>query len=142
MLRACKMILRELLMAEGATVVMTREVQDIFHTNIERCEIAEQAGAKVEVLCATGGAANSLIWTQIKADVTGKTILVPASDTATTWGAAVLAGVGAGVFASYEEAVAGSIQHTRRHDPDPSKAEVYAEQYEIYRKLYPALKNM
>jgi len=105
-------------------------------------EIAEQAGAKVDVLCATGGAANSLIWTQIKADVTGKTILVPASDTATTWGAAVLAGVGAGVFASYEEAVAGSIQHTRRHDPDPSKAEVYAEQYEIYRKLYPALKNM
>lgn len=41
------MILRELLMAEGATVVMTREVQDIFHTNIERCEIAEQAGAHI-----------------------------------------------------------------------------------------------
>ena len=41
------MILRDLLLAEGATVVMTREVQDIFHTNIERCEIAEEAGAHI-----------------------------------------------------------------------------------------------
>ena len=105
-------------------------------------EIAEQAGAKVEVLCATGGAANSVLWTQIKADVTEKTILVPASDTATTWGAAMLAGVGAGIFASYEEAVAGSVHHTRRHAPDPAHAAVYAERYEVYRKLYPALKNM
>ncbi len=105
-------------------------------------EIAEQAGAKVDVLCATGGAANSLVWTQIKADVTGKTILVPASDTATTWGAAILAGVGAGLFASYEEAVAGSVHHTRRHEPDPATAEVYAERYAVYRKLYPVLKGI
>ena len=41
------MILRDLLLAEGATVVMTREVQDVFHTNIERCEIAEEAGAHI-----------------------------------------------------------------------------------------------
>lgn len=105
-------------------------------------EIAEQAGARIDVLCATGGAANSLLWTQIKADVTGKTIVVPASDTATTWGAAVLAGVGAGLFASYEEAVAGSVHHVRRHEPDPKNASVYSERYEIYRKLYPALKNI
>lgn len=41
------MILRDLLLAEGATVVMTREVEDIFHTNIERCDIAEAAGAHI-----------------------------------------------------------------------------------------------
>ena len=40
-------ILRDLLLAEGATVVLTRDRQDIFHTNIERCEIAEQAGAHI-----------------------------------------------------------------------------------------------
>ncbi len=37
--------LRDELIRQGATVVMTREVQDLFHTNIERCEIAEDAGA-------------------------------------------------------------------------------------------------
>ena len=46
-------------------------------------EAAEEAGAKVEVLKAMGGAANSHLWTQIKSDVTGKTMEVPSSDTAT-----------------------------------------------------------
>ena len=105
-------------------------------------EVARQAGATVECLYATGGAANSLLWTQIKADVTGKTIVVPASDTATTWGAAMLGGVGVGLFESYTQAVAGSVRHIRTHEPNPENASVYAEGYEIYRKLYPALNNM
>lgn len=37
--------LRDILMEQGATVIMTRERQDIFHTNLERCQIAEDAGA-------------------------------------------------------------------------------------------------
>lgn len=41
------MILRDLLLQEGATVVMTRDRQDIFHTNIERCDIAAEAGAHI-----------------------------------------------------------------------------------------------
>ena len=41
------MILRDILVSQGATVVLTREVQDVFHTNIERCEIAENAGAHI-----------------------------------------------------------------------------------------------
>ena len=57
-------------------------------------EVAESAGARANVLRAMGGSANSLLWTQIKADITGKKIVVPASDTATTLGAALLAGVG------------------------------------------------
>lgn len=56
-------------------------------------DVAEEAGAKVEVLRAMGGSANSLLWTQIKSDITGKPIVVPSSDTATTLGAVILAGV-------------------------------------------------
>ena len=41
------MILRDILVSQGATVVLTRDVQDVFHTNIERCEIAEAAGAHI-----------------------------------------------------------------------------------------------
>lgn len=41
------MILRDLLLKEGATVVMTRHAQDDFRTNIDRCDIAEQAGAHI-----------------------------------------------------------------------------------------------
>ena len=46
-------------------------------------DVAKEAGAEVSVLRAMGGSANSLLWTQIKADVTGKKIIVPSSDTAT-----------------------------------------------------------
>ena len=48
-------------------------------------EVAREAGAEAKVLRAMGGSANSLLWTQIKADITGKPIVVPASDTATLW---------------------------------------------------------
>ncbi|MBQ3485908.1 MAG: N-acetylmuramoyl-L-alanine amidase [Clostridia bacterium] len=41
------MRLRDILVSQGATVVLTRDVQDVFHTNIERCEIAAAAGAHV-----------------------------------------------------------------------------------------------
>ena len=41
------MLLRDELIRQGATVVLTREVQDVFHTNIERCDIAEAAGAHI-----------------------------------------------------------------------------------------------
>ena len=52
---------------------------------------------RVSQLRAQGGAANSRLWTQMKADITGKEILVPGSDTAGALGAAILAGVGAGL---------------------------------------------
>ena len=61
-------------------------------------EVAKEAGAEVSVLRAMGGSANSLLWTQIKSDVIGKSIVVPSSDTTTTLGAVILAGVGVGMY--------------------------------------------
>ncbi len=105
-------------------------------------EAAEEAGAKVDVLRAMGGAANSLLWTQIKADVTGKRIVIPSSDTATTWGAAMLAGVGTGVFRDFDEAVGRSVRVTREHIPDMSAKAAYDKGFDTYKKLYPALKEL
>ena len=105
-------------------------------------ETAKEAGAEVEVLRAMGGSANSLLWTQIKADVTGKTIIVPSSDTATTLGAAILAGVGTGFYKDYEEAVALTVKETRRHEPDENNKEIYDHTYNVYLKLYDCLKDI
>ena len=105
-------------------------------------ETAEEAGAKAEILRAMGGSANSLLWTQIKSDVTGKTMAVPASDTATTLGAALLAGVGTGFYKDYEEAVAETVKVTRKHQPDPEKKTVYDKNYETYLELYRSLSGL
>lgn len=101
-------------------------------------EVAERAGAPVHELYASGGAAKSPLWTQIKADVTGCRIRVPAVHATAARGAAILAGVGTGVLASFEDAVRG-ITLARTHEPDPATASVYAAGYQTYLALYRAL---
>lgn len=104
--------------------------------------VAEQAGAKVKELHAMGGAANSLTWTQIKADVTGKRIVVPATDTATTFGAAILAGVATSVYKSFEEAVTYAVSINRIHEPNFKLKKVYTKGYERYLAIYENLKML
>lgn len=103
--------------------------------------VAAETGAVVDTLNAMGGASNSVLWTQIKADVTGKTIQVPSSDTATTLGAAILAGIGSGVYGTYEEAVKRTIRITRRQEPDAANHAVYQQMMDRYLQLYEDLKG-
>ena len=102
---------------------------------------AEVAGVNVGELLAMGGAANSRLWTQIKADVTGKVIKVPSSDTATTLGAAILAGVGTGVYKDFNQAVDSTIKVTRTHEPNMQNHEKYKHSYEKYLEIYLKLKD-
>lgn len=103
---------------------------------------SKETGLEIQDLVAMGGAANSLVWTQIKADITGKRIKVPSSDTATTLGAAILAGIGTGVYANYPDAVRKTIKITRVHQPDPANHERYQDAYGLYRKIYENLKDI
>ncbi len=98
-----------------------------------RC--AKEAGAQVTSLYAMGGAANSSMWTQMKADVTGCTIYVPASDTATTLGAVIVAGVGVGLYSDFESAVKKTVTIQRVHKPDAKRSEIYGKQMERYLTL-------
>ena len=101
--------------------------------------VAAETGAEVGELIAMGGASNSILWTQIKADVTGKTIKVPTSDTATTLGAAILAGVGVGIYESFEEAIKDTIVITRVQEPDMEAHKKYQESMDLYLELIDAL---
>ena len=104
-------------------------------------DTAREAGAIVTELFAMGGAANSYLWTQIKADVTRTKIRVPASDTATALGAAILAGVGVGIYNSFEEAVEKTISVKREHVPDKMNFDLYNTNYQIYLDIYKNLKD-
>lgn len=104
-------------------------------------EVAEKAGADVKLLHSMGGAANSRLWTQIKADVTGKPIVVPSSDTATALGAAILAGVGTGVYKSFENAVQTTVKPKHEYIPNPQNKQIYDNGYTLYRELYERLRE-
>ncbi len=105
-------------------------------------ETAKEAGADVQILKAMGGSANSILWTQIKSDVTGKPVTVPSSDTATTLGAAILAGVGIGMYRDFEEAVSLTVQDKRFHKPEEKYHGVYEGAYQKYLKIYENLKEL
>ena len=105
-------------------------------------ETALDVGAKVKLLRATGGAANSKLWMQIKADITQIPIEVSKSDTTTTLGAAILAGVGVGIYKDFEEAVALTLTKGDSYQPNTENRFVYEEGYKKYKQLYENLKDM
>ena len=104
-------------------------------------DVAEKAGAYVDKLYATGGSANSELWTQIKADITGKQIIVPSSDTSATMGAAMLAGVGVGIYKDFEDAVTKYVKVKRTHEPN-TESQTYQKNYRTYLELYRNLKDL
>ena len=79
---------------------------------------------------------------QIKSDITGKPLSVPFSDTATTLGAAILAGVGTGMYESFEAAVKETVRITRHYEPNPENSPVYEKNYKTYLALYEKLKDL
>jgi sugar (pentulose or hexulose) kinase len=99
----------------------------------------ERAGATVRAWRTSGGGARSRWWMQLKADLTGVPVEVTADAEAGALGAAMLAGMGAGVFASMEEAARARLRTTRRHEPDPARAARYAERLETHQRLVPTL---
>ena len=63
-------------------------------------------------------------------------------DAGSAFGAALLAGVRAGVFADAAEAVARCVRVRERIEPDPAWVDVYEQDYARFRALYPALRPL
>jgi xylulokinase len=83
-------------------------------------------GIEPRLVRATGGGANNGWWLQLMADLTGLPIEVVAEDEPGAFGAAILAGVGAGVYESVSAAVARLVSVARRYEPDAGRGELYA----------------
>jgi xylulokinase len=80
----------------------------------------------------TGGGAASALWAQIIADVTGIPVSVPASRESTALGAALVAGVAAGMYPDYRSAIAAVAGPERHFQPDSAAYETYAAGYRSY----------
>lgn len=92
---------------------------------------AELLGLRYDTLRIIGGGARSATWRQIMADVLGKQILVPANGDA-SFGAAVLAGIGVGVFADPAAAVARCFHLSATHQPSPQTHDRYTDFFGVY----------
>jgi xylulokinase len=99
----------------------------------------QASGLPLREMRVVGGGAKSRLWNQIKADVTGLPVSVPAVTETTALGAAFLALVGLGAYSSLSEASDHIVQIRERIDPDPSTQAAYADAYARYRDTYFAL---
>ncbi len=101
-------------------------------------ELMRRLGLSVRQVRASGGGARSELWRQMLADVFGAEIVTVNVTQGAAYGAALLAGVAAKVYASVEEAAGRVVRVTGRQTPGPDAA-VYEEFYPRFRALYPAL---
>jgi xylulokinase len=89
----------------------------------------------------SGGGAASPVWRQIIADVLGVELRTVNTTEGAAFGAALLAGVGTGVWAAVTDAVNAVVRITGKTAPDELSVSRYRDVYEVFRSLYPALKN-
>ena len=101
-------------------------------------ELLRALGVEITQVRASGGGAASPLWRQILADVLESEIVLTNSTAGAAFGAALLAGVGVGLYPDVPAACAATIRVTERVTPGPA-ARIYADYYPHYRALYPTL---
>ena len=102
-------------------------------------ELIRGAGPVTQVRVA-GGGAKSALWRQILADVMDAELVTVNTTEGAAYGAALLAGVGAGRWASVAESCAATVRPVERTAPISANVAIYERAYAQYRALYPALK--
>ncbi|PKM38858.1 MAG: hypothetical protein CVV04_13055 [Firmicutes bacterium HGW-Firmicutes-9] len=104
-------------------------------------ELLREQGCSAERVCAIGGGAKSALWTQMRADISGRELIVPAVTEAASAGAALLAAWGAGVVprGTYPAAL---IRERAVLQPNTDTAKAYARGYRRFYALFEALKSV
>jgi xylulokinase len=105
-------------------------------------EIFKELGIPVEQIRASGGGSRSFLWRQIQADIYGKELVTLRTSEGSALGAALLAGVGAKIYASVEESAQEAIQVKESMSPKPENVATYERYYQVYRDLYPAVQDL
>ncbi len=103
-------------------------------------EIARSFGVKIERVRLNGGGAKSPLWCKIVANIMNVKVDKINSAEGPGFGAAILAAVGCGKYASVEEAAAKLIQVVDTTEQDPALVAKYEKKYQTFKKIYPALK--
>ncbi len=105
-------------------------------------EVAKSLGIRLERTKICGGGAKSPLWKKIIANVMNLKVDVIASEEGPGLGAAMLAAVACGEYSSVEEAASKIVKVVDTVEPDPELAARYEKQYQKFRKIYPACREL
>jgi xylulokinase len=99
-------------------------------------ELVKGLGIEIEQVRASGGGGRSPLWRQIQADIYNTEIVTVSVDEGPAFGAALIAGAGAGIFRGVEDACNKTVTIATRTKPIGENVKLYEEYYKIYRELY------
>jgi xylulokinase len=117
-------------------------IEGVSYSQLDCLEIIEALGVPVSSVRASGGGARSLFWRQLLADMLNKRVVTLATQEGSAYGAALLALVGTGAYASVPEVCRAAIRESDSVSPRPAEAQFYTRAHGIYQALYPALRPL
>ena len=125
-----------LTLAHGKNEVLRSMLEGLSYELRRNIEAIEKHGTEITEIRAIGGGARSAFWSQLKADITGKPLVVPNVTEAAALGAAILAGIGAGIYENAEEALRGVYKEKSRFSPQAENMKRYNRYYDVYMRIY------
>jgi xylulokinase len=123
---------------------MTRAVMEGVAFSLMQCiEICGSLGFKAESLVASGGGARSKPWLQLQADIYDIPLRISETKEQAGMGAAIAAGVGAGIYRDLEEGCKAAVCYKDEIIvPDAQRHKIYSEYYELYKEVYASSKGV
>lgn len=104
-------------------------------------DILREMGIQVTRMMACGGGGKSPVWRQMLADLYDCTVTTVRQEEGPALGAAILAGVGCGIYPSVEEACDRLISEKSSTGPHAGEVKIYADYHRLYQSLYRSLKQ-
>jgi sugar (pentulose or hexulose) kinase len=105
-------------------------------------EIFSKNNINIKKIISMGGGAKSNLWNQIKADITGLELIVPANTETALLGSAIIAGVGIGVYKDFLSSTEMVVKTKEKFIPDVKNRSIYDMSYKKYIKLYNNVKDI
>jgi len=104
--------------------------------------IFDELKVPVERIRLGGGGARGALWRQIQADIYAHEVELVEAEEGAAYGAAILAGVGAGCWKSVDEACDAVVRVASRVQPNAQNSVLLQKSYATYRRIYPALREI
>jgi xylulokinase len=117
-------------------------IEGVAFSQKDSVEVLRSFSLNATRLIVSGGAARSPLWCQILADVTGISVQTTNIEDPASVGAALIAGIGTGYLASFEEACSQFIRSLQEFEPDSKETLKYQEIYQVYKDTYQRLKDI
>jgi len=125
----------------GRTHFARSVMEGVSYSQYDCLSLMEELGISSDKIVLFGGGARSELWRQIISDIFDTHIVTLNVEEGPSYGAAILAGVGAGIYPTVKDACKSIIREVTETVPNPDDVSKYSKYYKVYRSLYGSLKG-